>query len=156
MRARGFSFIELIITLGIMATLVLVAVPLAQLSVRRHQEQELRASLIEIRESIDAYKRAADQGRIQVKIGESGYPRSLEELYEGVPDQKSPSRQKLYFIRRLPRDPFCPDQYSEVAECWGKRSYDSPPDDPSEGDDVFDVYSSSDLVGLNGVAYREW
>ncbi|MES2740707.1 MAG: type II secretion system protein [Pseudomonadota bacterium] len=149
--SAGFSFIELMVTLAIMAVLVTVAVPMAQLSVQRQREHALRVALGEIREALDAYKRAADQGRVALKLGQSGYPNSLAELVEGVQDQRSPVKQKLYFLRRVPADPMvAPDQG------WGLRSYASPADDPSEGDDVFDVYSLSDKVGLSGVAYRLW
>lgn len=153
---QGFSLIELMVTLALMAVLATLAVPMMQLVVQRQKEQDLRTALIDIREAIDSYKRAADQGRLTVKVGESGYPHSLEELVEGVPDAKSPSQQKLYFLRRLPRDPFYADPSVAPADTWAKRSYASPPDDPTEGADIFDVYSMSDVVGLNGAPYREW
>ena len=155
-RVRGFTFIELMITLAIMAVLVSVAVPMAQVAVQRQREHELRAALAQIREGLDAYKRAADQGRVAMKLGESGYPKSLDQLVEGVDDQRSPVKQKLYFLRRLPADPMHGDAASPAAATWGLRSYASPPTEPSEGDDVFDVYSLSDKVGLGGVPYRQW
>jgi general secretion pathway protein G len=145
---RGFTLIELVITVAIVAILASVALPLNELVVQRAKEQDLRRSLREIRDGIDAYKQASDEGRIQKKVGESGYPRRLEDLVAGVDDQKSPKKEKIYFLRRLPSDPF--------AERWGIRAYASPPDNPSEGDDVFDVYSLSPLVGINGKPYREW
>jgi len=155
-RLRGFTFIELMMTLAIMAVLVLVAVPMAQLEIQRQKEHELRLALTQIREGLDAYKRAADQGRIQLKLGESGYPKTLDELVEGVPDQRSPNKQDLYFLRALPRDPMFADATAAASDSWGLRSYASPPDDPAEGDDVFDVYSKSDKTGLNGVPYAKW
>lgn len=152
----GFSFIELMMTLSLMAVLATVAVPLMQLSAQRDKERELRAALVEIRNGIDAYKRAADAGRIQVRVGESGYPKSLMDLVAGVEDIRSPRHANLYFLRRLPRDPFHSQDNAAPEETWGLRSYASPPDDPREGEDVFDVYSTSDAVGLNGIPYNQW
>jgi general secretion pathway protein G len=144
-------------TLAIMGVLVLVAVPMAQLAVQRDKERDLRQALGQIREALDAYKRAAEQGRITVRAGDSGYPSKLDELVEGVPDLRSPTRKSIYFLRALPRDPMQPtSSASAPAETWGLRSYSSPPDEPAEGVDVFDVYSKSDKVGLNGVPYRRW
>ena len=157
MRApRGFTFIELMITLAIMATLALVAVPMAQVTLQRDKEHELRSALIQIREGLDAYKRAADNGRIKLGIGASGYPKKLEELVDGVPDQRSVRKQNIYFLRKLPRDPFQPAAEGAAADTWAKRAYASPPDNPSDGEDVFDVASRSDKVGLNGVPLKQW
>jgi general secretion pathway protein G len=139
-----------------MGVMVTVAVPLAQLTQQRQKEHDLRAALAQIREGLDAYKRASDQGRIVARLGESGYPASLARLVEGVEDQRSPVRQKMYFLRRLPADPMTADAAADPAGSWGLRSYASPPDDPGEGDDVFDVYSRSERVGLNGVPYKKW
>lgn len=155
-RGLGFTFIELMLTLAIMSVLVLVAVPMVQVAVQRQKERDLRTALTQIREALDAYKRAADQGRVALKLGESGYPKSLEQLVEGVEDQRSPAKQKIYFLRRLDPDPMAPNTATKPAETWGLRSYASPADDPSEGEDVFDIYSKSDKRGLNGVPYRKW
>ncbi len=155
-RESGFTFIELAVTLAIMGVLAAVAVPMIELVSQRHKERELRTALSQIREAIDAYRRATDQGRIPVKIGDSGYPKSLNDLVDGVADAKSPQRQKMYFLRRLPRDPMHPDPTVAAADTWGKRSYASPPDAPQEGEDVFDVYSLANGKGINGTPYREW
>ncbi|WP_377702059.1 type II secretion system protein [Pseudoduganella sp. UC29_71] len=153
---RGFTFIELMITLAIMATLAAVAVPMVQVGVQREREHQLRAALLEIREAIDAYKRAADNGSIKLNIGDSGFPKKLEELVDGVPDQRSPRKQNIYFLRRLPRDPFAPASVSSAAATWNKRAYNSPPDNPTEGEDVFDISSRSDKLGLNGIPLKTW
>jgi general secretion pathway protein G len=153
----GWTLIELMVSLAIMAVLLMVATPVAQLAVQRQKEQDLRAALMQIREALDAYKRAADQGRIEVRVGDSGYPRSLKELVDGVPDQRSPTRQNLFFLRRLPADPMHAEAHSLLPDqTWGLRSYVSAPNEPAEGEDVFDVYSKSDKAGLNGVPYRQW
>lgn len=154
--SSGFTFIELMMTLAIMSVLVLVAVPMVQIAVQRQKERDLRVALAQIREALDAYKRAADQGRIPLKIGDSGYPKSLEQLVEGVEDQRSPTKQKIYFLRHLDPDPMALGPVSNPAETWGLRSYASPAEDPAEGEDVFDVHSKSDTLGLNGVPYRKW
>jgi len=153
---NGFTFIELAVTLTIISVLALVAVPMAQLEIQRSKERELRTALFEIREAIDSWKRAVDQGRIATAEGESGYPPSLNALVEGVKDQSSPSGAMLHFLRRLPHDPMLPRNQASTAKPWGLRSHASPPDVPAEGDDVFDVYSTSGRVGLNGVPYRDW
>lgn len=152
---RGFTLIELMITVAIVGVMVSVAMPLAQLSMQRSKEQDLRAALRQIREGIDAYKKAADEARVTRRADETGYPRQLEMLVDGVEDLRTPDRRKIYFMRRLPRDPFA-DQTWPPAETWGKRSYASPPDAPAEGIDVYDVYSLATGVGLNGIPYREW
>lgn len=153
---HGFTFVELLVTLSIMAVLVTVAIPMIQITVQREHERELRHALAEIRDAIDAYKRAVEAGRVQTALGESGYPKSLDLLVEGVPDLRSPNKQPIFFLRRVPRDPFATDTQLNAAQTWGQRSYATPADDPKPGDDVYDVYSLSDKVGLNGVAYRLW
>jgi general secretion pathway protein G len=154
--ARGFTLIELVITVAIVALLASVALPVSELAVQRTKEQDLRRTLRQMREAIDAYKQASDEGRIKKSVGDSGYPKKLEELAEGVEDQKSPKKDKIYFLRRIPRDPFATDPTLSATATWGKRSYSSPPDDPREGDDVFDVFSLAQGKGINGQPYREW
>jgi general secretion pathway protein G len=153
---HGFTLIEVLITLAIVALLASMAMPLAELTVKRSQEQDLRRGLREIRVAIDAYKQAVDEGRIPKSMGASGYPKSLEVLVEGVDDAKSPNKARIYFLRRIPRDPFVANPGLRAAATWGKRSYASPPDAPKEGDDVFDMYSLHDGLGINGIPYREW
>jgi general secretion pathway protein G len=153
---KGFTLIELVVAVAIVAILAAAALPLNELVVQRAKEQDLRRALREIRTALDAHKQASDEGRIVKKVGESGYPKKLEELAEGVEDQKSPKRDKIYFLRRIPRDPFATDSALSDAATWSKRSYASPPDDPREGEDVFDVYTTATGTGINGRPYREW
>jgi general secretion pathway protein G len=154
-RSRGFTLVELLVTLAILATLASVAWPLAELAHRQRKEEELRHALRTIRDALDAYKDAADAGRIRLGVGSSGYPADLVELVSGVPDIKSPRGDKIYFLRSLPRDPFADDTLP-AHQTWAKRSYQSSPEKPEPGADVFDVKSRSRELGTNGVAYREW
>ena len=157
MRSRGFTIIELVITVGIISLLATAVVPSAQLLFQRQREGELRAALRTIRGALDAYKYAADTGRIKKKADKSGYPPDLQSLVDGVDDAASAKEGvKIYFLRRLPRDPFFPDATAPAAETWGLRAYASPPDDPQPGEDVYDVRSLSSRTGLNGVPYRDW
>lgn len=155
-RARGFTLIELLVTLAILGLLGTLVLPVAEVTVQRREEQELRRALREIRAGLDAYKRAADEGRVTKAADATGYPARLELLVEGVPDLRSPKQAKIFFLRRLPRDPFNRDPELSDAATWGKRSYASEPDEPREGDDVYDVYTTSERVGLNGIPYKRW
>ena len=155
-RPRGFTLIELVITVAIVGVLAGIAVPTMELTVKRNREQELRLVLREIRTAIDAYKQAYDAGRMIRIVGGSGYPPTLRMLVEGVPDALDPNERKIYFLRRIPRDPMSLDPNLAPEQTWGLRSYESEPDDPRAGADVFDVYSLDHGTGINGVPYREW
>jgi general secretion pathway protein G len=120
------------------------------LSVQRTKETELKANLRQIREAIDAYKKAVDDGHIKKTIEQSGYPPNLEILVEGVQDDKTPNHHKMKFLRSIPLDPIT------ASINWGLRSYSSDAEHPTEGDDVYDVYSLSQQVGINGIPYKQW
>jgi general secretion pathway protein G len=152
----GFTLIELLVTLAILGVLASMTVPVAQVMRQREREQELREALHEIRHAIDLYKVATKDGHIQIEAGASGYPPKLEVLVDGVQDQNDPKGHKLYFLRRVPRDPMNNDPDLSDTATWGKRSYESEADDPQEGDDVYDVFTMSKGVGLNGIPYRNW
>lgn len=152
----GFTLIEVVITAAIVATLASIALPLTEIAMQRSRETELRRALHQIRDALDAYKRASDEGRIVRSPDQSGYPPTLSSLVEGVTDAKSPTGRKIYFLRRIPRDPVAADGEAAPEATWGLRSYESSPLEPRAGKDVFDVHSLSERKGLNGVAYREW
>ncbi|MCP2091935.1 UNVERIFIED_ORG: general secretion pathway protein G [Paraburkholderia sediminicola] len=148
--AGGFTLIELLVTLAILGVLASMTVPLAQVMRQREREQELRLALNEIRDAIDVYKAASKDGRVAKEAGTTGYPLNLDVLVDGVPDQSDPKGHKIYFLRRIPRDPMNNDPGLNNAATWGRRSYGSGADDPQEGDDV---YSTSKGLGLNGISW---
>lgn len=150
LNARGFTLIELILTVTIIGILTALAVPLARNTIKREKEVALRQELREIRTAIDKYKEASDRGFIQVKLGTEGYPESLDVLVDGVPMVGAVDK-KLKFLRRIPEDPMT------GSTDWGLRSYQDDPKSQSwGGQNVFDVYTKSDGTALDGTKYRDW
>lgn len=154
-RMGGFSLIEVVLTLALLGLLASMAAPLTETVVRRGKEQQLREALYQVRDAIDAYKRAFDAGYIEKSLNATGYPPNLQVLVEGVRDVRSAKGAKFYFLRRIPHDPLRPAK-DEDQGGWGLRAYDSSADSPREGQDVFDVYSLAPGKGLNGIAYGQW
>jgi len=151
---RGFTFIELVIVTAIVMILASVAIPMAQVTSQRQRESELRYALREMRTAIDKFRDAAEQGLIpptELDPGNEGYPKDLDTLVEGVSAANDASGRKLKFLRRVPVDPM-----TRKAE-WGKRSYQDRTDTSSwGGQNVFDVYSTSEGTALDGTKYRDW
>jgi len=159
LREKGFTLTELLVTCAILAILAGAILPLAQTAVKREKEIELRRALRTMREAIDAYKKLADEKKIEVKEGTDGYPPDLETLVEGVElksgegkgNIKSGEKVIIRFLRRIPKDPMT-DSYD-----WGLlSSRDKPDSDRWGGENVFDVYTKSPGKGLDGTRYRDW
>ena len=149
-QSSGFSLVELIITVAIIAIIAGLAVPLARNSIIRAKEVELRRALREMRVAIDRYKEASDLGMIEVTLGTEGYPESLQIMVEGVPQIGAVDRD-LKFLRRIPVDPM-----TDTTE-WGLRAYQDEPDSQTwGGENVFDIYTRSGGIALDGTSYAEW
>ncbi|MGB7330976.1 MAG: type II secretion system protein [Terriglobales bacterium] len=145
-RQHGFTLIELIVTTSIMAILVGAAIPIAKIAIFREREHELREDLWMIRDAIDRYKDAADRGAFVTKVDSQGYPPDLDTLVTGV----DVSGKKLKFLRHIPLDPMTKQE-------WGMRSMQDDKDSDSwGGQNVFDVYTKSDGVALDGTKYKDW
>jgi general secretion pathway protein G len=166
-KQKGFTLIEMIVTFTILAILAAVAIPLARTAVKREKEIELRRSLRMIREALDTYKKLADENRIEFEDKSEGYPPDLETLVKGVEvsggsqvggiqprrsrQTQTEDRKIMKFLRRIPKDPMT-NSYD-----WGLRSYQDDPDsDNWGGENVYDVYTKSLGIGLDGTKYKEW
>lgn len=147
---KGFTLIELLITVMIIGILTGLAVPLARNSIKREKEIALRQALRDMRTAIDKYKEASDKGLIQVKVNTDGYPEKLDVLVDGVQIVGAVDK-KLKFLRRIPIDPM-----TNKTE-WGMRSYQ---DDPTAfswgGQNVFDVFTKSNGIAMDGTKYKDW
>lgn len=153
---RGFTLIEMLVVAAMLSIIAMAAVPVAEVASARAKERALKQALSEIRTAIDAYKKVSDVAAANTPRANSGYPPDLKTLVMGIPDPRPGLQgQKLYFLRRLPRDPFAPDTVPAELS-WGLRSYDSPPEAPKTGADVYDVYSLSKQVGSNGIPVALW
>jgi general secretion pathway protein G len=146
-RMRGFTLIELIVATTILIVLTFLAVPMARVTIKREKERELRQGLWQLRDAIDRYKDASDRGAFRTKAGSEGWPPDLDTLVKGEDVQGK----KLKFLRKIPIDPM-----TNSTE-WGLRSMQDDPDSDSWGEqNVFDVYTKSQGIALDGTKYKDW
>lgn len=143
----GFTLVELIVVVGILAILASAAIPVTRWQVKRTKERELRTALWQMRSAIDRYKDAADRGAFQTKLDSFNYPPDMETLVDGVDVQTK----KVKFLRSIPKDPMTGDTD------WQLRSMQDEPDTTGwGGQNVFDVHSKSQGTALDGTKYSEW
>lgn len=153
---RGYTLVELLMVLAILALLAAMTMPLAEMTVQRDKERQFKRALWEIRDAIDAYHRARESGALAGAQGSSTYPPDLQTLTLPASDARAERRgEVMRFLRRVPRDPFA-DPSLPAERSWGLRSYLSDADKPQPGADVYDVHSLSDQLGLNGVPLKQW
>lgn len=150
----GFTFVELIVSLALLALLASVVIPISNLASRYSKEKELKLALTELREAIDEYKKASDKNEIPTKYKTiSGYPPNLSVL-TGI--YANDGKKMHRFLRKIPADPFAIDKNILPEQTWGLRAFLSEADKPKRGDDVYDIYSLSTQKGSNGVIYSAW
>lgn len=150
----GYTLVELLVVLAVIAVLAGMAMPLAEVTAQREKERELKRALWEVRDAIDAYRRARERGQVAGVADASLYPPSLQALLS-APGVSPGAAGSQRFLRRIPRDPFA-DPALPAEQTWGLRSYLSDADRPQPGADVYDIHSLSDRVGLNGLPLRQW
>jgi len=147
---KGFTLIEMIIVMAILSLMATIVMPLAKTTAKRNKEMELRQNLRTIRTALDEYKKLSDEGKIYKGTGESGYPKNMQILIDGVPLIDG-AGMRAKFLRRIPKDPM-----NEDGE-WGKRSYfDDPDSNIWDERDIYDVYSKSNGIALDGSRYEDW
>lgn len=150
--SRGYTMVELLAVLAILSILAMGVAPLAEMASQRQKERELRKALWQVRDALDAFKRAADQGLVTSGASEAGYPTTLSVLADGV---RAPDGRLLRFLRSLPRDPFAPDGLPP-EQTWSLRSHDSPVEAPRPGRDVYDIHSSTTRLASDGSRLAAW
>jgi general secretion pathway protein G len=157
-RSRGLTLVELLVTLVVLSILAGVAMPYAEIAIRREKEFELRHALREIRSAIDAFHDEWKSGEISKTaegVSDDGFPKTLMFLVDGV-DAGDAKGSKRRYLRRVPRDPFA-DASRPTSEQWSVRAYQDDPGALSTGGrDVYDVRSLSNGDALDGTKYKDW
>lgn len=123
----GFTFIEMVMVITLVAILVAIAVPVYQAQILSSKEAVLKHNLVTIRDRLDQFK--ADRGV---------YPYTLEELVEAG------------YLREIPEDPMM------KSTEWELIYEDFDPNEPDAELGVFDVKSLSPDFGIDGTPYNEW
>ena len=124
----GFTLIELMVVMAVIAVLMAIAVPIYTRSIQRSKESVLKNNLFTLRTVIDEYTYDKQKA-----------PQTLQDL---VSDG---------YLRQVPMDPMTGNSD------WGMRSMQDDPDSDSwGGQSVFDVYTKSQGTGLDGTTYSTW
>ena len=124
---KGFSLLELMISMFILIILLSIAVPTYQRSIRHAQETVLKENLWQMRRAIDQY--ASDKGKL---------PRSVDDLVESK------------YLHERPVDPVM-----ENSTEWDEKT--GPDPNSAEGEEgLIDVKSLSKETDSEGKAYSEY
>lgn len=154
----GLTLIELLVTLVILSVLSAIALPYAELTIRREKEVELRESLREVRKAIDAFHDDWSDGelsRTSEGVSEDGFPKTLDVLVDGA-DTGDAKGTKRRYLRRIPRDPFA-DPAKKPGEQWVLRGYQDDLDAMRwGGKDVFDLHTAHEGDAIDGTHFKDW
>jgi general secretion pathway protein G len=151
----GVTIVELVSATAIILVLAGLTFPVVQTVVKREKELELRRALRQIRTALDQFQLDAQKfpgikNNYLNATNEEGYPEDLAWLVEGV-DIGDAAGTKIKYLRRIPVDPITGERE------WGTRSSRDRPDSLfSDGINIFDVYSESEAVALDGTEYSSW
>ncbi len=126
-RQAGFTLLELITVLALVAILAAIAVPNYRVAIVQSKEAVLHENLFRLRDLIDQYY--LDKGQ---------YPASLDALVDDG------------YLRKLPTDPIT------QGTDWTPVFQEPDPDRPGEAPGVYDVKSASEALSLAGTPYNEW
>jgi general secretion pathway protein G len=146
----GLTLVELIVATGILMVLSTAALPVVRFTILREKEYQLHKELRDMRRAIYNYKYDADRNLLRTAVGSEGYPPDLDTLVQGVNTGTSGTDKKRY-LRRIPVDPMT------GTKDWGMRSIQDDADSTSwGGGNVFDVYTKSQALALDGTKYSDW
>ena len=127
-RQRGFTLVELMVVMAIMAVLMAIAVPSFISAIRSAKEAALREDLHTMRDAIEQYTEDKEAA-----------PQSLDDLVQAG------------YLKSLPVDPM-----THSSTTWNADQSDAYTSVDQSQTGINDVHSGSDLVGSNGEPYSQW
>lgn len=154
---QGLTLVELLVVIAIVGILAAAVMPLSRLTVKRAKEAELRGALRAVRSAIDVFNRDCVTKKLASEnCGKDNWPETLETLTQPLKLTGTVDKTRKY-LRRIPRDPFAPAGSVGDKDTWGLRSSGDLPDSSQwGGENVYDLYSKSDGIALDGTKYRTW
>lgn len=125
---RGFTLIEMVMVIAIMAILLAIAAPIYSIHIRRANEAVLKEDLFNMRQAIDQYSQDKTKA-----------PQTLEDLVSSG------------YLRAIPKDPF-----TNSSSTWQAIQEDVLTSIDQTQPGISDVKSGSNLTSTDGTAYSSW